>query len=89
MATEIPMGAPSPEVLTQPLDPAIPSGYRRAYVGAALEPEVDPASTAPPGTPIVGPTDGPFEEGVTPAGASAPLTAEQAAYLNAKYPPEV
>jgi hypothetical protein len=88
MATEIPMGGPSPEVLAQATDAPVIAGYHRPYVGAALQPEVDEADMAPPGTPVVGPTDGPFEEGSRPVGASIPLTAEQAAYLNAKYPTE-
>ena len=54
--------------------------------GAAAEPVVDEADAMPIGTPNCGPTDGPFVEGGYPAGASEPLTAEQAAYLNKKYP---
>jgi hypothetical protein len=50
-----------------------------------VEPKPEPM---PEGTPPCGPTDGPFEEGVIPTGASVPLTGEQAAYLNKKYPKE-
>jgi hypothetical protein len=85
MATAVPMGAPAPDTLAQAADEVVPAGYHRPYIGAGLEPIKDPATLAPPGTPVCGPTDGPFEAGKVPLGASAPLTAEQAAYLNKKY----
>lgn len=83
--TPIPMGAPAPDVLTQAADEVIPAGFHRPYIGAGLEPIKDPGTLAPPGTPVVGPTDGPFVEGKIPNGSAHPLTAEQAAYLNTKY----
>ena len=86
MATEIPMGAPSPEVLVQASDPVPPPGYSRPYVGAAVEPEPDPGAVP---TPPVGALDNGgkvFAEGDTPNGMNRPLTGDEAAALNEKYP---
>ncbi len=86
MATEIPMGAPSPEVLVQPNDPVLPAGYSRPYIGGAAEPEPDPDSVP---VPPVGALDNggmAFAEGDTPVGMSRPLTGDEAAALNEKYP---
>lgn len=84
---EVPQGDPAPVTLEQPNDPFTPEGYKRPYPDGAAEPKVNPDDVPPPGTPQVGPTDGPFAEGVVPAGTATPLTAEQAAYLNKKFPP--
>lgn len=86
MATEsVPMGDPAPQDLKQKADEVLPKGYHRPYVGGPLLEDVEEG--APLGTPVVGATDGPFEaDGLIPRGANQPLTAEQAAYLNNKYP---
>lgn len=83
---EIPQGAPSPEVLQQASDPVLPAGYSRPYIGAAAEPEPDPDAVA---VPPVGALDNGgyvFAEGDTPVGMSRPLTGDEAAALNEKYP---
>lgn len=86
MATEIPMGGASPETLAQPADEVLPPGYSRPYIGAALEPEPDPGAVA---VPPVGALDNGgmvFAEGDRPVGMNRPLTGDEAAALNERYP---
>src|SRR5262245_56287296 len=79
------MGDPSPETLEQDADEIIPDGFFRPYLGAALVPEPKGALPMPAGTPVCGPTDGPFVANVAPRNGQ-PLTSAQAAWLNARFP---
>jgi hypothetical protein len=80
--TEVKMGDPSPEAMTQSTDEVLPAGFHRPYVGAALEPIVDVMDPDP--MPVAGPTDGPFVADIAAVGTQ-PLTADQAEALNAIY----